>query len=284
MNFTKATLILITFFSLNKLQAQSPWAKEKGKGFSQLAFTTIPKYNLLFQSDGSLAKTERFVTDNTIQSFNEIGIANNMSVLLVVPFKMQSTSEVSNPEDLTVWTKEGNISGLSNVSIGLRKGFDLGDWVAAVQVKYDFKSGSYDELSGLRTAYDCATFNGLYSIGKGFSDKSYFFVYTGGSFRTNNYSDQIIFGAEYGHKYFDQLWVIPFVDFNFSLRNGETSAPTKQNLNGFYVNNQEYTAFGLKLIEELNENIGITAGFGGAFTGHNVASSPAFSIGAYYKW
>ena len=48
----------------------------------------IPEYNLLFQSDGSTLDTERFATDNTIQSYNEIGIAKDLNVIVIAPFKM----------------------------------------------------------------------------------------------------------------------------------------------------------------------------------------------------
>lgn len=284
MNMKKTKLLLITLISAGLTFSQSPWTQNKGEGFSQLSFTFIPENNLLFQKDGVAIETERYVSDNTIQSYNEIGIAKDLSAILVVPFKLQKTGALSNEEDLTYWTQDGSLAGISNISLGLRKGFKIGDWISAVQVKYDFKTKAYDDLSGISTGFDCATINGLYSIGKSINEKNYFFAYTGGSFRTNNYSDLIIFGAEYGHQFFDQLWLIPFIDFNFGLYNGETLAPTKQNLNGFYVNNQEFTAMGFKFIEEINEDIGITAGFGGAFSGNNVAQSPAISIGAYYKW
>ena len=280
----KIKLLILTITLIPFSFAQSPWTKNKGEGFSQLSYTLIPEYNLLFQNDGSTKETERYVTDNTIQSYNEIGISNDLNLLVVVPFKLQSAGKLTDENDLTPWTQEGSIAGLSNITLGIRKGFKINDWVAAVQVKYDFKTRKYDDKTGLSTGLDCASINGLYSIGKGINDKNYFFVYTGGTFRTNNYSDLIIFGAEYGHQFFNQLWFIPFIDFNFSLKNGETSAPTKQILNGFYTNNQEFTAVGFKFIEELNENLGITLGLGGAFTGHNVAASPAISFGAYYSW
>ena len=50
-----------------------------------------------------------------------------------------------------------------------------------------------------------------------------------------------------------------------------------------YVNDQEYTAYGIKIIGEISPEFGIIAGFGGAFSGNNVAKQAAINIGLYYK-
>ena len=264
--------------------AQSPWTKEKGSGFSQLSFTMIPEYNQLFKDGNDFVETERYATDNTIQSFNEIGIADNWTALVIVPFKMQTLGAPVNDSIGKYWSEEGKLNNFSNISLGVRRGFKVSSFQAALQLKVDLRTFAYDETTGMSTGYAATSFNGLYSIGKGFNEDNYFYAFAGGTFRSGNYSDMVMFGGEYGHRFFNQLWVTPFLDFNFSLKNGEIPLPTKQNVNGFYVNDQEYLAFGLKLTEEINENFGATLGFGGALGGHNVAGSPAISIGAYYKW
>ena len=73
----KTKLLLITLISAGLTFSQSPWTQNKGEGFSQLSFTFIPENNLLFQKDGVAIETERYVSDNTIQSYNEIGIAKD---------------------------------------------------------------------------------------------------------------------------------------------------------------------------------------------------------------
>jgi len=274
------TGILIYSFSI----AQSPWARQKGDGFSQLSFTTLPEYNLLFQSDQNELKTERYANDNTLQLYNEIGIAKDLNVIVVAPFKMQSVGALSEDTLSNPITKEESLSGIGNVTLGVRKGFKIKKMVAALQLKVALPTYAYDKESGIATGYNATSINALYSLGKGFNEKNYLFGYTGGTFRTNNYSSVAIVGFEYGHKFFDQLWFIPFLDFNFSLRNGNVKLDAEQIANGFYINNQEFTATGFKFIEEFNENIGATFGFGGSFTGNNVAQTPAISIGGYYKW
>lgn len=280
----KIAILLVNFIIIQVSFAQSPWSKEKGHGFSQLSFTLIPEYNQLFKDGNEFVETERFATDNTIQSYNEIGINKSWSALLIVPFKMQTLGDPINDSIGKYWSKEGSLNNFSNISLGLRKSFMIKSLQSSFQLKVDLRTFAYDQETGMSTGYAATSFNGLYSIGKSINEKNYFYVFTGGTFRSGNYSDMVIFGGEYGHKFFDQLWVTPFLDFNFSLRNGEVALSTKQIQNGFYVNDQEYMAFGLKITEEINDNFGATFGFGGALGGNNVAGSPALSIGAYYKW
>ena len=284
----KAILSLSLICVSSFLFAQSPWTKEKGGGFSQLSFTMIPEYNMLFSksADGKqeFVETERYATDNTIQSYNEIGIADDWTAMVIIPFKMQTLGTPVDESLGKYWSEEGSLNNFSNISLALRRGFKISSFQSALQLKVDLRTFAYDETTGMSTGYAATSFNGMYSIGKGFNDKNYFYAFAGGTFRSGNYSDMVMFGGEYGHKFFDQLWVTPFIDFNFSLYNGEIPIPTKQVQNGFYVNNQEYMAWGLKLTEEINDNFGVTFGFGGAMAGNNVAGAPAISLGAYYKW
>ena len=251
----KTVLFFTTIIILSNSFAQSPWAKQKGEGFSQLSFTLLPEYNLLFQSDLNELKTERYATDNTIQSYNEIGIAKDLNVIIVAPFKMASVGTLSNDTLSNPITKEGSLSGVGNVTLGIRKGFKVKEMVAAVQLKVDLPTYAYDKETGIATGYNATSINALYSLGKGFNEKTYLFGYTGGTFRTNNYSSTAIVGVEYGHKFFDQLWFIPFLDFNFSLKNGNVKLDAEQIANGFHINDQDFTAIGFKFIEEINETL-----------------------------
>lgn len=280
----KIASVLSLLIVFNNSFGQSPWAKQKGEGFSQIAFTVLPEYNLLFQSDQNELKTERYATDNTLQSYNEIGLAKDLNIIVVAPFKMQAVGALSNDTLSNPITNENTLSGFGNISLGIRKGFQIKSMVSAVQLKVDLPTYAYDKESGIATGYNSTSINALYSLGKGFNEKNYLFGYTGGTYRTNNFSSMAIIGLEYGHKYFGQLWVIPFLDFNFSLKNGNIKLDDEQIINGFYINDQDFTAVGIKLIEEFNDNVGATLGFGGSFTGNNVAQTPAISIGAYYKW
>ena len=77
--------------------------------------------------------------------------------------------------------------------------------------------------------------------------------------------------------------MIAFLDFVISLNNGNYEVPLENALTALYVNNQEYTAFGLKAIGKITLDFGFIAGFGGAFSGTHVAKKAAINLGLYYK-
>jgi hypothetical protein len=87
-----------------------------------------------------------------------------------------------------------------------------------------------------------------------------------------------------GHKIIKRIWLIGFVDVVKSFENGNIALPIQNTFTGLYVNDQEYGAYGLKAIGEITEQIGLTAGFGGAFFGNNVPSQAAFNVGVYHKF
>jgi len=78
--------------------------------------------------------------------------------------------------------------------------------------------------------------------------------------------------------------LIGFLDISKSLENGDVILPIQHSLTGLYVNNQEYGSFGFKGIAEFTDKFGITAGFGGAFFGNNVAKQAALTFGIYRKF
>lgn len=284
-------LCLIFCFIFHEHYAQSPWVKSKGEGFSQISFTTIPEYKLIFRDGTSARYTERTAVDNTIQSYSEVGIGEELSLLLIAPYKLlelgdRTVFDAADPQAFAFSdsTVSGELDGLSNIRLGIRKGFQLKSLQSSIQISVDLPTHIYDEETGISTGYKATSFSTLFSIGKGISETKYISLYTGATYRSNGFSSLLIIGGEFGVKTLGRLWLIPFLDFNFSLKNGRVTLPARQINNAFYINDQEFTAFGLKSIVEINENIGLTLGFGGAFTANNVAQAPALSIGGYYKW
>ncbi len=149
-------------------------------------------------------------------------------------------------------------------------------------LKSELNTSSYDEVLGIRTGYDAFTFTPLLNFGRSFN-KSYLQAFTGFNIRTNNYSSNFTIGAEGGAKLFNRIWLVAFLDFVISLDNGDIELPIENQLTALYVNNQEYTAFGLKFIGKITPNFELIAGFGGAFSGNNVAKQAVLNFGVYYK-
>jgi len=280
---TNLAFFFIIFFILSSsLFSQSPWAKKKGEFYSQFSFSTIPSYNEI--NGNPDYELNRNITDNTFQLYGEYGISDKTTLLVNVPFKNISTSDVLYPIPLDPATIKGSTSNaFGNIELGVKHNFYHKKWLVSGQVNIEFNTSNYDDFSGIRTGYDAYTFSPFINVGRGF-EKTYFQAFTGFNIRSNDYSSNFRIGGEGGYKFFDRLWFIGFLDFVISLNNGNIVLPSKNFETALYINNQEYTAFGLKLIGEITPKFGIIAGFGGAFSGNNVAKQAAINVGLYYKF
>jgi hypothetical protein len=276
-NFTK---LLFLFISISAF-SQSPWTQEKGKFYTQLSFTTIPNYDALFGDPDSTIPGE--ISDNTIQFFGEYGLSEKTSLLLNLPYKSISYSQNVICVTAPCNSIEHKESSLGNIEIGLKHNFYKKDWVLSGQFSVEANTSSYDAISGIRTGYNAWSFTPLFLAGRCFG-KTYVQGFIGANIRTNKYSSNFKIGGEIGRKITKKIWLIGFLDISKSLENGDILLPTENNFTGLYVNDQEYGSFGLKGIGEFTDKFGITAGFGGAFFGNNVAKQAAMTFGLYHKF
>lgn len=266
----KLSILLLLFASFN-IFSQSPWTKNKKEGYLQISYTSISNYDKLFgKNDIDLGKK---VSDNTIQIYGEYGLSEKTTLLVNLPFKLTSVKDASSVSE----------NSLGNIQLGLKHNFYNKKWVLSGQLGVETNTASYDKTYGLRTGYDAWTFTPLFLAGRGFNNW-YIQAFTGFDIRTNDYSSNYKLGGEIGYKTLDWLWIAGFLDGVASLDNGDITLPPENLSTGLYVNNQSYAAFGLKLIGEINDKIGANIGFGGAFSGRNVAKAPAISFGLYYKF
>lgn len=273
-NLTKLLFLLLSVSTFS----QSPWTQEKGKAYTQLSFTTIPNYDTLFGDPDFSIDGE--ISDNTIQLYGEYGISNKTTLMVSLPYKLISFNRGGN-------TKY-HINSLGNIEIGVKHNFYNKDWLLSGQLSIEANTGSFDFDSRIRTGYNAWSFTPLFLAGKGFG-KTFVQGFLGANIRTNGYSSNFKVGGEVGRKVTKKIWLIGFLDISKSFKNGsfipEDNNPiTFTPRNGLYVNNQEYGSFGVKGIGEFTENFGITAGFGGAFFGNNVAKQAAMTFGVYQKF
>ncbi len=278
-NFTKLLFLLITISAFS----QSPWTQEKGKFYTQLSYTTIPNYNTLFgDPDQSLFGK---YSDNTVQFFGEYGLSNKTSLVVNLPLKIITVDGFQDPriDCIGDCSRDYEKTALGNISIGLKHNFYKKDWVLSGQISIEGNTGSYDTRSGIRTGYDAWSFTPLFLAGRGFG-KTYLQAFIGADIRTNYYSSNFKIGGEIGRKIGKRIWLIGFLDISKSLENGDINFPILNKFSGLYVNNQEYGSFGFKGIGEISDNFGLTAGFGGAFFGNNVAKQAAITFGIYRKF
>ncbi|WP_298340757.1 hypothetical protein [uncultured Algibacter sp.] len=259
--------------------SQSAWTKDKDALYTQLAFTTINDYNLIFGNPDYT--TERNVTDNTLQFYGEYGLHDKTTLILNVPIKFIQTNDLV--DSATGLTTANSVSSLGNIEIGVRQRFYKNKWIISGQFNIELNTSSFDNPSGIRTGFDSWAFTPTINFGRSFK-KFYTQFFTGFNFRSNGYSTNFKLGGEIGTRPFKKILVIGFIDILKSFKDGDIVLPETNLLNVLYTNNQEYGAYGIKFISELTKSFGINAGFGGAFFGQNVAKEPALTLGIYHNF
>lgn len=269
---------IIAILSVQFLLAQSPWTQEKGKFYTQLSFTTISNYDEIFGDPDY--QTDREITDNTLQLYGEYGISNKTTLIVNLPIKFISTGDVVNG---SAFITEDSKSAFGNVSIGLRHRFYNKKWIISGQLNVEANTGTFETASGIRTGQDAWSFTPTINIGRSF-DKFYVLAFTGIDLKTNDYSSNFKIGGEIGTKVHSKIWLIGFVDIVSSFNDGDVNLPLSNAATALYVNNQEYGAFGLKAVGEINKSFGGILSFGGAFSGNNVAKQAAITVGLYHKF
>ncbi|WP_298550498.1 transporter [uncultured Algibacter sp.] len=275
----KKYLVFLILLTTQTFYAQSGWTKNKGEAYTQLSFTTISGYDTVFGDPEY--NTERQVTDNTIQFYSEYGLTDKTTIILNLPIKLIKTGQLVG--NTTGITTENSTTNLGNIEIGLKHQFYNKKWAIAGQLNIATNSGSFDNASGIRSGIDAWSFTPTINFSRSFKG-FYAQAFTGLDIRTNNYSNNFKIGGEIGTKPFKNVLLIAFIDVVKSLKDGNIALPSSNLLTALYVNDQEYASFGLKAIGEITEKFGANVGFGGAFSGNNVAKKAAITFGVYQKF
>lgn len=276
----KKLVVLLISLGIGSLSAQSAWTKKKGEAFTQVSFSTISDYNKIYGNPDY--STERSITDNTLQVYAEYGLTDKITLIANVPFKLIKTGDLATPTAAPI-TIADTESGLGNIQLGVKHLIHNKNWVISGQLNVEANTASFNEDSGIRTGYDAWSFIPTINVGRGF-DKFYIQAFTGLNVKTNDYSSSFKVGGEIGKKFFDRIWLVGFIDVLKSFENKTPSLPVSNLLTALYVNDQEYSGYGLKALGKVTESFGVTVGLGGAFSGNNVARTQALSFGLYHEF
>ncbi len=279
----KNLFVLFLIGAISFSYSQGAWVKSKGEIYTQLAFNDISNYTSIFNKNGDDLYPTRAITDRTLQWYTEYGVTNNLTVVASIPYKLLKTGDLVEENIRPVTIVEGNYSAFGNIGLAARYKLPSKKLAIAAQLQLELLTSGFNRPTGLRSGVDAYTITPTLAIGKGSNDL-FFQSYTGVFLRTNDYSNGFRFYVEGGKHFFNQLWVVAFIDIVDSFEDGNVITPV-ENLETFLqLNNSEYAGFGFKLIEELSSNFGITAALGGAFSAHLEAKKASLNVGAYYKF
>lgn len=267
--------VLISYIT----NAQGAWTQKQGEAYTQISFSTIGNYSSIYGDPNY--STEREITDNTLQLYGEYGLNDKTTLIINVPLKFIETGNLVGTN--TPITTASSSTNLGNIELGIKRRFYNKKWVISGQLNLEANTGSFDNLSGIRTGIDAWSLTPTINAGRSFK-WFYAQAFTGVAFRTNDYSSSFKIGGELGVRPIKRILVIGMIDIVKSFENGDIALPPSNLLTALYVNDQEYAAYSLKFVGEITKKLGVNVGIGGAFSGNNVARRQALSFGAYHKF
>ncbi|MFT5436591.1 MAG: hypothetical protein ACI840_001239 [Ulvibacter sp.] len=273
-------IVLISLLFFQNSIGQSAWNLEKDSWYTQLNYTRIGPYSELFIDGGKTETIPREIEDNTFQLYAEYGLNSKTTLSASLPIKLIKTGAQTTAA--TPIINANSVTSLGNIGFGVKRNLINKNFLLSTGVIVEANTGSYDDASGIRTGYDTWTFTPGAYFGKSYNNL-FLQANVGVGFRTNNYSDFFRGGAEVGYKFLKRIWAIFYLDYKKSFYNGTVSIPVNNESTSLYVDNKEYVGYGLKAIYELTNQLGITAGFGGAFSANAEARAAALNVGLFMK-
>ncbi len=279
----KIPAIFVALLS-QQLPAGGPWTQPKGQGYAQVSFTFIPEYRSLFGRNGESISLNREVSDRTLLGYLEYGLTSRFTLTGEIPMKFVSTGEQVHPgsDFENALLESGSLSGPGNLYAALKYGLVQKNFLLTGQVKIDAPTATSDAKTGLRTGVDAWGVAPSLILG-GSRGQLYAFIESGVRFRSKDYSQEFILGGEAGAALLKRFWIIAVLDVRQALNDG-THDNENSEQTGLYPDNQEYVAFGLKLIVEISPRFGVNFSSFGASSGNLVAKSPANTVGVYLRW
>lgn len=275
----KSTLLLLFFVAAKITSAQSPWVNHK-ELYSQLSAGTIPAYSAVFKGvKRETTPLNGSLSEKSIQAYLEYGLTNKIAVVADIPYLFIASSDLATDS----LRQAGTLSGLGNVGLGLKYNFINKKYLLTGQVNAYMPASKSEDATGLRTGYEAFSVVPTLSVGRGFNN-SYFYSYVGARIFTDDLSSDVRFGAEFGRHFYNKLWLIGTFHIRESLNDGNRvySAPYEDT--HLYVNNQYVTNFAMKLIYEVNGQLGVNAAINIlSIRANNLPFQRPFAMGVYYK-
>jgi hypothetical protein len=246
------------------------WTKEKGKSFLKLDFTTITG-NQLFNDKAEVVDFQDY-SFNTVSFYGEYGITNKLTAVTYIPFLQSNSLKAS-----ALGLDASNV-GFGDVDIAIRYAISKEKFPLTATLLLGIPTGEFVEPNELFTGD--GEFNQMLKIASGAgADKWWVQGGVGFNNRTENFSDEIRFDAEFGYKFLNKkLMTMLKVGGISPLDNGK-AATTKT---GLFSNNVAYTSPAIELMYFVKPNFGITFRGAGAGSGaRNVQATPSFSLGVF---
>jgi hypothetical protein len=267
----KTYCLFIFLFATASTFAQSPWTREQGKSYLQLGYTSL-NYDA-YQRSGTRIENEGKFSDNTVQVYSEYGITDKFEAQLIIPYKYVSVEDAGGSE---------YISGLGNITLGLKYKLYDKNWKVAGGIQYQAASAIYDNENGISTGFNAATILPYVSVGSSYK-KFYYFANVGYGYMDNNYSDFLKATFEIGYNIIKNGHIMLVYDTR-NIVSKESAFLNDAAQSPSYQDRQTFNALGFKANYEFVVNkFGVNIASFGASGIDNAPLAPTLNLGAYLK-
>ena len=258
------------------------WTLEKGSIYANLSLS-YGLYNEVFDSTGEVVEIPVEILDQTVDLFVQYGITDKLTAQIDVPYKfIRSTGDLYyfNQFEGTPYLQTGRLNDFGNISAGgiYRIVNDKPIITASLFVELNTSERNY--LKGMQTGFNSLGIQPGFGAAWAFP-KAWFTFYLGGDIRTNNYSSSVNSKMELGYQPYPGIYVAGLLTVKQSVGNGGDCDCTT-NYTGLYLNDQEFTAFGLKA-GYAYKNFGLNGAYHIGLSGKNLSATPYLSVGLQYK-
>lgn len=267
--------IIITFLFSQTIFAQGPWTREKGSAYVQIGATSLQYDKQKF--NGKQVDLLVDISDVTTQLYSEYGISKKLEVQLILPFKF-----VSKTGKKAGSFPDGSLSGLGNITLGLKYKLFDSDWKISGGLQYTANSISKNAAKGLSTGFNANTILPYISAGSS-SGKWYYFGNLGYGYMDNQYSDFLKFGVEVGFNFIEKGHVMLVSDNRIIISKENAFIKDSFQWNS-YLDRQSFSAVGLKVNYEFKKDkFGANFAALGAFILDNAPVAETLNFGVYTK-
>jgi len=284
----QATIIATIFiFSTTLASAGGGWPQPKGKGYFKLSEWWLVS-DQHYTDQGLIDPNITTGIFNT-SIYAEYGFTDRLTGIVYFPFFSRSfnNNQISATTGETLLEGEA-INSIGDTDISLKYGITKPGSKVAI---------SASVLFGLPIGKDSGGTQGNLQTGDGefnqfaridastsfnLSDNvpAYISLYGGVNNRSNDFSDELRLGAEFGLAIFNQkLWLNGKLNIVDSFENGIPSGLS--NSTSLFANNAEFTNLTFEAAYNISDSFGVSASYGTALSGKIILASAAYSVGVY---
>lgn len=280
-------IIFISVFCYSHLIAGGGWTQKKNKGYYKLSEWWIV-FDEHYTDVGAIDPNITTGIFNTFL-YAEYGLSDRVTgILNSSVFSRNYTNNLISSITGNVLIEGEALNAMGDTDLGLKYRLTQlnNPWAFSGSITLGIPTGKTNGGSQGNLQTGDGEFNQIiqFDLGRSLNifrgNQTYFNTYLGFNHRTENFSEEIRFGFEFGIGILNnRLWMIGKNNTIESLKNGATAEAL--NSTTIFANNTEFSSFAIELNYYLKDNLGVSVSAAGASRGEIIAAAPSYSIGIF---